>query len=100
MAKINIRNGQTVTGRGATLEDEIIPNDPRAKVIFFQVTSGTLQITTDAESKSDVIGAETFAFGTTHGINRMTIELGNNDPTATPRRVIYIQGTGTAYFTW
>lgn len=100
MAKINIRNGQTVTGRGATLEDEIIPTDQNAKVIFFQVTSGTLQATTDYEGKTDVIGGETFAFATTSGINRMTIELGQNNVGGSQRKVIYIQGTGTAYFTW
>lgn len=103
MAKKLIRNGQTVTGSGATIEDEIIPNEKGAKVIFFQITSGTLQVTTDYEGKTDVIAAETFAFATTSGINRVTVELGDNaggSNSGNPRKVIYIQGTGTGYFTW
>lgn len=98
MAKKTIRNGATITGSGATIEDQLIPVDRGVRVIFFQVTTGTLQVTVDEEDKSDVIASETFAFATTSGINRMTVE--NNNTGGTKRKVIYIQGTGVAYFTW
>lgn len=93
-----IKNGQSVTGGGATVETQIIPDDVKAKTIFFQVTSGTLQVTVAREGQENVVAAEIFAFATTSGINRMTVEQANGENGQ--RKVIYIQGTGTAYFTW
>lgn len=105
MAKISIRNGQLVTGRGATAEDHLIPNDKNAKVIFFQVTTGTLQVTTGYENQTgDFIAGEIHPFATGNGTNRMTIDVGGEagieSNGAGPRKVIMIQGTGSAYFTW
>lgn len=96
--KITIKNGQSVTGGGATVETQVIPNDVKATFVFFQITSGTLKVTVAAEGQENVVAAEIFDFATTSGINRMRIEQANG--AEGERRVIYIQGTGTAYFTW
>lgn len=98
--KNTIKNGQSVTGLGAATETQIIPDDVRATIIFFQVTTGTLQVTVGTEGQENFITSEIFSFGTTHGINQMRIENSKDAEIATNRRVVYIQGTGTAYFTW
>lgn len=96
--KVTIKNGQSVTGGGATVETQIIPDDTKAVFVYFQVTTGTLQVTVAREGQENVVAAEIFAFATTSGINRMRIEQANG--AEGERKVIYIQGTGVAYFTW
>lgn len=98
--KNTIKNGQSVTGLGVATETQIIPDDTRAVFVYFQVTTGTLQVTVATEGQENVFASEIFAFGTTHGINRMRVEVSKDAESASNRRVIYIQGTGTAYFTW
>lgn len=98
--KNTIKNGQQVVGLGAATETQIIPDDTRATFVYFQVTTGTLQVTVGTEGQENFIAAEIFPFGTTHGINRMRVEVNKDAEIAANRRVIYIQGTGTAYFTW